>query len=89
MMKLEITVLNSPDPGRNRQYCDKSAIPVKCNAVEQISNEIRVRYTDAAVNAIIEGIGEATSPLGRHFSQNEDFFLQLEGDLRPAHPDPP
>ena len=29
MMKLEITVLNSPDTGRNRQYCDKSAIPVK------------------------------------------------------------
>ena len=71
--------------GRNRQYCDKSAIPVKCNAVEQVSNEIRVRYTDAAVNAIIEGIGEATSPLGRHFSQNEDFFLQLEGEYSVPH----
>ncbi len=53
--------------------------------MEQVSNEIRVRYTDAAVNAIIEGIGEDTRPLGRHFSQNEDFFLQLEGEYSVPH----
>ncbi|MGO9410375.1 MAG: hypothetical protein ACLQCB_06430 [Spirochaetia bacterium] len=53
--------------------------------MEQISNEIRVKYSDAAINAILGSIGEETRPVSRHFSQSEDFFLQLEGEYSVPH----
>jgi len=54
--------------------------------VEQISsNEIRVRYSDAAINAILESIGDESRPTGRYFSQSEDFFLELEGEYSVPH----
>jgi hypothetical protein len=65
--------------------CDKEPIPVKWCAVEQISNEIRVKYSDAAINTILEAIGDETRQVSRHFNQSEDFFLQLEGDYSVPH----
>ena len=53
--------------------------------MEQISNEIRVKYSDAAINAILGSVGEETRPVSRHFNQSEDFFLQLEGEYSVPH----
>ncbi len=53
--------------------------------MEQVSNEIRVRYSDEAVNAVVSGIGDQTRPVSRHFSQSEDFFLQLEDEYAVPH----
>jgi hypothetical protein len=53
--------------------------------VEQISNEIRLKYSDAAINAVLSSIGEETRPLSRHFSQSEDFFLVLDGEYSVPH----
>jgi hypothetical protein len=53
--------------------------------VEQISNEIRVKYSDAAINAILGSIGGETRPVARRFSQSEDFFLVLEGEYSVPH----
>ena len=53
--------------------------------MEQISNEIRIRYSDAAINAVLEAIGEETRNVSRHFNQNEDFFLQLDGEYSVPH----
>jgi len=53
--------------------------------VEQISSEIRVRYSDAAINAILQAIGDETGRASRHFNQSEDFFLQLQGEYSVPH----
>ncbi len=53
--------------------------------MEQVSNEIRVRYSDAAINAVLKAIGDETRPVSRHFSQSEDFFLQLDGEYTVPH----
>lgn len=49
--------------------------------MEQVSNEIRVKYSDAAINALLEAIGDETRQISCHFNQSEDFFLQLEGEF--------
>lgn len=53
--------------------------------VEQVSNEIRVRYSDAAINAVLGAIGDETRQMSRHFNQSEDFFLQLDGEYSVPH----
>jgi len=53
--------------------------------VEQISNEIRIKYSDAAINAVLEAIGEETRNVSRHFNQSEDFFLLLEDEYSVPH----
>jgi len=53
--------------------------------VEQISNEIRVKYSDAAINSVLGSIGDETRPVSRHFSQSEDFFLVLDGEYSVPH----
>ena len=53
--------------------------------MEQISNEIRVGYSDPDINAILDEIGDRTHPYTRHFSQGEEFFLKLEGDFTVPH----
>lgn len=53
--------------------------------MEQISNEIRIGYADPDVNALLAGIGEQSRPYTRHFSHNEDFFLELEGEFTVEH----
>jgi hypothetical protein len=66
--------------------------------VEQISNEIRVGFSDPDINLLLGSIGEQTRSFTRHFSHNEDFFLELEDeytveqlpihhDVRQAQPD--
>lgn len=45
--------------------------------MEQVSNEIRVGFADQGMNALLEKIGAEQRPFSRHFSQGEDFFLQL------------
>ena len=50
--------------------------------MEQILNEIKVVYTDSAVNAILKNIKQASPvPYTMHFSQNEDFFIQLKSEI--------
>jgi hypothetical protein len=48
--------------------------------VEQISNEISVGFSDPDINGLLGSIGEETRSFTRHFSHNEDFFLELESD---------
>lgn len=65
--------------------CGARLIAVKCSAVEQVSNEIRIRYSDPAVNSVLTAIGDQTRTVTRHFSQSEDFFLQLETEYSVPH----
>ena len=53
--------------------------------MEQISNEIRVSYSDPAVNSTLEEIGDQARPVSRHFNQSEDFFLKLENEYTVPH----
>jgi hypothetical protein len=53
--------------------------------VEQVSNEIRIRYSDADINVILQDIGGQARRVSRRFSQSEDFFLQLEGEYAVPH----
>ncbi len=53
--------------------------------MEQIANEIRLGYSDREINALLESIGDASNPITRHFSQDEEFFLKLQGDLVVPH----
>jgi hypothetical protein len=53
--------------------------------VEQISNEIRVGYSDQALNELLGAIGSERRPFERRFSQGEDFFLHLDGTLSVPH----
>jgi hypothetical protein len=67
--------------------------------VEQITNEIRVGYSDPDINSLIASIGDTTAPFTRHFSHSEEFFLKLGSpfsiphfpihhDVRRAEPSP-
>lgn len=47
----------------------------------EISNEIHVGQTDSGITALLDAIGAAQRPFSRHFSQGEDFFLELERDF--------
>ena len=53
--------------------------------MEQVSNEIKVRSSDPAINAVLTAIGDQARPVSRHFSQSEDFFLQLETEYSVPH----
>ncbi len=53
--------------------------------MEQISNEIRVGYSDQALNGLLKSIGSEQRPFGRRFSQGEDFFIDLEEPLAIPH----
>ena len=53
--------------------------------MEQISNEIRVGFADQRINDLLESIGAEQRHFQRHFSQSEDFFIQLEGALAVPH----
>jgi hypothetical protein len=53
--------------------------------VEQISNEIRIGYSDPEINAALSSLDEESRPFSRHFNQSEDFFLQLRGDYEVPH----
>ena len=53
--------------------------------MEQISNEIRVTYTDKEIGGVLNGIGEDQRPFTRHFNQSEDFFLLLDGEYTVPH----
>ncbi len=59
--------------------------------MEQISNEIRIGFADPDVNTLLAGIGDDARPYSRHFSHNEDFFVELDGeytvDPLPIHHD--
>jgi hypothetical protein len=48
--------------------------------VEQISNEIRVGWSDPELNGMLASIGAVTEPFSRHFTQFGDFFLVLGAD---------
>ena len=53
--------------------------------MEQISNEVRVSYSDRELNALLESIGDAERSFSRHFNQGEDFFLQLDDAYTVPH----
>jgi len=53
--------------------------------VEQISNEIRVTYSDKEIGALLGSIGADQRPFSRHFSQSEEFFLLLDGEYTVPH----
>ena len=53
--------------------------------MEQISNEIRVTYSDREIGGLLNGIGEHQRSFSRHFSQSEDFFILLDGEYTVPH----
>jgi hypothetical protein len=53
--------------------------------VEQISNTVRVSYSDGELNALLESIGDGERSFSRHFDQGEDFFLKLEDAITVPH----
>lgn len=53
--------------------------------MEQISNEIRVTYSDKEIVGLLNGIGDEQRPFSRHFNQSEDFFLLLDGEYTVPH----
>ena len=53
--------------------------------MEQISNEIRVGYSDREINALLAAVTDVQRPFSRHFNQSEDFFLLLEDDYTVPH----
>ncbi len=67
-------------------HCTTRGFGIKYPAVESVSSEIRVGCTDRQINGLLTsaaGVGSFT----RHFSQGEEFFLRLEGDITvPAFP---
>jgi hypothetical protein len=55
--------------------------------VEQVTNEIRVGYSDPGINALISSLGDTEAAYTRHFSHAEEFFLKLEREYRvPSFP---
>lgn len=67
--------------------------------MEQISNEIRVGWSDPGLNETLGAIGGETAAFTRHFNQFGDFFLLLDAgyevpsvrihhDVRQSRPDP-
>jgi hypothetical protein len=59
--------------------------------VEQLTNEIRVGYSDPDINDLLASIGERSALFTRHFSHAEEFFLKLENEFSvprfPVHHD--
>ena len=53
--------------------------------MEQISNEIRVGYSDVGLNGLLSSIGGEKRAFDRRFSQGEDFFLHLDEALTIPH----
>ncbi len=49
--------------------------------MEQITNEIKLSYTDKEINARLEKLDHNNSSFKRHFNQTEEFFLDLEEDF--------
>lgn len=49
--------------------------------MEQITNEIKLSYTDKEINARLENLDNKDSSFKRHFNQTEEFFLDLEEDF--------
>ncbi|MQY76042.1 MAG: hypothetical protein GH155_00225 [Spirochaeta sp.] len=49
--------------------------------VEQITNEIKLSYTDKEINTRLENLDNKNSSFRRHFNQTEEFFLDLEEDF--------
>ncbi|MDR1626390.1 MAG: hypothetical protein LBT33_07595 [Spirochaetia bacterium] len=45
------------------------------------AGKIRIGYTDKHINKTLAALPEAPSPLSRHFSHNEEFFLKLSGSF--------
>ena len=67
--------------------------------MEQISNEIRVGWTEPALNEMLAAIGGGAEPFSRHFNQFGDFFLllgaayempsvRIHHDVRQSRPEP-
>ena len=59
--------------------------------MEKILNQIPVNYSDAELNSILRGLTGKNKPFSRHFNQNEEFFLKLDGEFTipglPVHHD--
>ncbi len=53
--------------------------------MEQISNEIRVTYSDKEIGGLLNGISDDQRPFSRHFNHSEDFFLLLDGEYMVPH----
>lgn len=49
--------------------------------MEQITNEIKLSYTDKEINTRLENLDHKNSSFKRHFNQTEEFFLDLEEDF--------
>lgn len=49
--------------------------------MDQITNEIKLSYTDKEINARLENLDPNNSSFKRHFNQTEEFFLDLEEDF--------
>lgn len=49
--------------------------------MEQITNEIKLSYTDKEINTRLENLNHNNSSFKRHFNQTEEFFLDLEDDF--------
>jgi hypothetical protein len=54
-------------------------------------SEIKIGYTDKHINKFLADLSVSAPPPGRHFSQNEEFFLKLAGSFSvssfPVHHD--
>ncbi len=49
--------------------------------MEQITNEIKLSYTDKEINTRLENLDHKNPSFKRHFNQTEEFFLDLEADF--------
>ncbi|MBA7545920.1 hypothetical protein ES705_38302 [subsurface metagenome] len=49
--------------------------------MEQVTNEIKLSYTDKEINTSLENLNHKNSSFKRHFNQTEEFFLDLEDDF--------
>jgi len=55
--------------------------------MESILNEIRLAYSDPAVNALVSGVSEKAMdvPFKTRFGQNEEYFLELPTEIEIPH----
>jgi hypothetical protein len=53
--------------------------------MEELSKEIKIRYIDKDINRQLSSIDGIDSPLTRHYSQNEEFFITLNRDFLVPH----
>ena len=55
--------------------------------MENPLNTIRINYTDQQINRLLSTGGDGTTPVTKHYNQNEDFFLKLEDEFHvPSFP---